>query len=288
MNGGAPVEFLRRFRIPARQTWRLAAACLALGIPLWFGNLYWLETSTHVLWLPGLPKAFDGYRIAVLSDMHINALVPEAWLKWQVDHVNRLKPDFIFLIGDYVQARQTRAELDAVWPILSGLRSRDGVAAVNGNHDNWADHAHALAKLEESGWSVRHRARFVSRRSERIAIVGAGDLLTEEIGLGEPLKGIPDGVFRIVLAHNPDTVDLPRTELADLFVSGHTHGGQVVIPVLDLAPLLPVKNRTYGQGLRKTPNGEPIFISRGTGWSIAPVRFWCRPEIPVLTLRRRD
>lgn len=89
--------------------------------------------------------------------------------------------------------------------------------------------------------------------------------------------------FRIVLAHNPDTADTAYEAPVDFMISGHTHGGQVRIPFFG-SPILPVRNKTYSQGVKQTPKKYPIFISRGIGWSILPIRFNCYPEIAVLEL----
>ena len=96
------------------------------------------------------------------------------------------------------------------------------------------------------------------------------------------LTGVPAGEPRIVLAHNPDTADEPWTARVDLMISGHTHGGQVVIPFLG-APILPVRNKAYASGLIETPRTR-LFITRGLGWAILPVRFNCAPELALLEL----
>jgi len=87
------------------------------------------------------------------------------------------------------------------------------------------------------------------------------------------------------LALNPDTADSYYASRVDLMISGHTHGGQVAPPFIG-APVLPVVNKTYSSGLKQSPKGEGVFISKGLGWAIAPVRFNCLPEIAVLELVR--
>jgi predicted MPP superfamily phosphohydrolase len=91
---------------------------------------------------------------------------------------------------------------------------------------------------------------------------------------------------RIVLAHNPDSADTIFESKPDLMISGHTHGGQVTIPFIG-SPVLPVKNKNYSFGLRYSYENVPVFISKGIGWAIYPVRFNCFPEIAVLTLTRK-
>ncbi len=114
-------------------------------------------------------------------------------------------------------------------------------------------------------------------------IAGAGDLWEDHKDLDEILRPIPEGDCRIVLAHNPDTADTSFNSRVDLFLSGHTHGGQVRIPFAG-PPILPVRNKAYSSGLINSPRGTPVFISRGIGWAIFPIRINCFPEIAVLEL----
>jgi predicted MPP superfamily phosphohydrolase len=97
------------------------------------------------------------------------------------------------------------------------------------------------------------------------------------------LRKVPKQDCRVVLAHNPDTADTTARQHTDLFITGHTHGGQVYIPAVG-TPVLPVRNKTYSSGLKKSRRGENVFICRGVGWSILPVRFLCPPEIALLEL----
>ena len=101
------------------------------------------------------------------------------------------------------------------------------------------------------------------------------------------VERIPAGECRIVLAHNPDTADTVEHAAIDLFISGHTHGGQVTVPFLR-TKVLPVKNKNYSSGLKQSAKRHPVFISRGIGWSIIPLRVRCSPEIAVITLTNQD
>ena len=114
-------------------------------------------------------------------------------------------------------------------------------------------------------------------------MVGVGDLWEDDIDIDEVLREVPKDECRIVLAHNPDSADSPYEGEVDLMISGHTHGGQVNVPFLG-PPVLPVKNKSYSSGLVRTTKGQSLFISRGIGWAIYPVRFNCFPEIPILEL----
>jgi predicted MPP superfamily phosphohydrolase len=154
---------------------------------------------------------------------------------------------------------------------------------VLGNHDHWADAARADYWIKHNGQDLRHKAVRIELNGQAIWLAGAGDFMTDHRDLDQVLAAIPDSDFRILLAHNPDTADSDYSRRIDLILAGHTHGGQVQIPFLG-SPYLPVHNKSYVSGLVTTTKSCQMFISRGIGWSILPVRFNCYPEIAVLEL----
>ena len=129
----------------------------------------------------------------------------------------------------------------------------------------------------------RHRVTSIDRHGSKLWLAGAGDLWEDHKSLDGLLSTIPKSDCRIVLAHNPDTADTEFSSRVDLMISGHTHGGQVRIPFVG-TPVLPVRNKTYSSGLKTSLRGKKVFISRGIGWAVYPVRFNCFPEIAVLEL----
>jgi predicted MPP superfamily phosphohydrolase len=185
--------------------------------------------------------------------------------------------------GDNVLGRDVPERVDEAWSLLGGLRAPLGVFSVLGNCDHWAGAERSLLRLRESGQDVRGRAVAIEKSGQRLWIAGAGDLLEDHLPLDQVLAEVPEGDCRIVLAHNPDTADTEFTARIDLMLAGHTHGGQVELPLIGI-PMLPVKNKTYSYGLKTTPKGFPVFISKGIGWGIFPGRLNCFPEIPILEL----
>lgn len=231
---------------------------------------------------PSLPKSFRGFRIVHLTDLHLGTLVSEHFIESVIQKANGLRPDLIVCTGDYVHAKNSVTEIDTVWPILAKLKARYGVYSVLGNHDHWANTERSLYWLEKTGQSVRHKCKAICRGNERIVIGGAGDFWTDDLNIDQAFSSSDEGDFRILLAHNPDTVDTSYSTPLSLVLSGHTHGGQVSVPFYG-PPVLPVKNKRYSHGLIKT-NNTTLFISKGLGWAIYPVRFNCYPEIAVLEL----
>ena len=176
----------------------------------------------------------------------------------------------------------TTEQIDIVWPVLSKLKARYGVYSVLGNHDHHADFNRSLYWLERSAQNIRHKCKPIYKGKERIVIGGAGDYWKDRLRIDDTFASSDERDCRILLSHNPDSVDEQFDTPLSLVLSGHTHGGQVVIPFLG-PPVLPVKNKNYSSGLISAAKTK-LFISKGIGWSGLPVRFNCHPEIAILEL----
>lgn len=246
---------------------------------------YWLQVNHYSIVSDRLPKSFHNFKIAVLTDLHYGILMPEPWIEQIINRVNSIGADVIIGVGDYVHAKRIDSELLVVWRHLKNLKAKNGVYFVNGNHDHWANTKLATQLLQESGFNVEHSPKLISKNGEQILISGVGDFWESNFLLDQTLSPFDPRLFKIVLAHNPDSVDLKHNTFVDLFVSGHTHGGQVRVPFLNYSPILPVKNKTYDCGIKKLKNKEQLFISRGIGWAVLPIRFNAPPEIAVLNLK---
>jgi uncharacterized protein len=134
-----------------------------------------------------------------------------------------------------------------------------------------------------TGQNLSHLVRPVTRGNSTLWFAGAEDLWEDHRDLDGLLNEIPEADCRVILAHNSDTADTAFTSRVDLMVSGHTHGGQVDIPFVG-TPVLPMRNKSYSHGLKISPRGLSVFISKGLGWAVYPIRFNCFPEIAVLEL----
>jgi predicted MPP superfamily phosphohydrolase len=257
------------------------AAALAGSYPVLIErNL--VQVNRYRIPVANLPHSFQKFTIAHLTDLHFGPLVSESFIEKIVQRTNKLRTDVVVCTGDFVHQRNTVKEIEKVWPILSKLEARHGVFSVLGNHDHWADFDRSLHWLERTGQNIRHACRPVYRGRDRILIGGAGDYWEDKLGIDKAFSCSDENECRILLCHNPDAIDTKYKTPMSLVVSGHTHGGQVIIPFYG-APVLPVKNKKYSSGLIETPKTR-LFISRGIGWSMYPVRFNCYPEIAVLEL----
>jgi predicted MPP superfamily phosphohydrolase len=179
---------------------------------------------------------------------------------------------------------------------LAQLRARIGVVAVLGNHDWWEDEARTRRAFDAAGIPLLDNGRriltpgrrLVREAAEGLAVCGVGDLWEDLQDYEHALGGLPAGMTRLLLAHNPDVAEEPGLvrggRRVDLLLSGHTHGGQVRLPGLG-TPLVPSRyGQKYAQGLIQGPVC-PVFVSRGIGVSMLPLRCGVSPEIAVLELR---
>ena len=258
------------------------SALLLVGAYPTFIERNLVSVNRYQIPVSGLPPSFHGYTIAHLTDLHLCFLVSENFVENVVNKTNQLKPDLIVCTGDYVHDRNTTKTIDRVWPMLSQLQAKDGVYSVLGNHDHWADTNRSQYWLERTGQNLRHTSKALYRGKERIVLGGAGDYWEDELGIDTAFASSDEHDYRILLAHNPDSADSTFQTPLSLVISGHTHGGQVVVPFYG-PPVLPVQNKKYTSGLVQTEK-TAVFISRGLGWALYPVRFNCPPEIALLEL----
>ncbi len=246
---------------------------------------HWDEVVALEMPLPRLEKAFDGYRIAQLSDMHLGDGMSRARLDGIVEKTNNLGADLIVLTGDYVSGDGARWAKD-ITGALSNLQARDGVMAVLGNHDIWADAKVIRRALRDAGIRELNNDVHILRRGHaQTFIVGLDDPWYGKPKLEPILAHLPAKGAAILLAHEPDFADqFSQYGRFDLQLSGHSHGGQVCLPTG-----IPLRLPGYGQ---KYPRGQYqigdmiLYTNRGIGSSGIPVRFNCRPEISLFTLRK--
>ena len=244
------------------------------------GNI--LQINHYNIPVTNLPNSFSGFKIVHITDIHYGPLVSLDFVKKVIGKANSINGDMIVCTGDYVHERNEIEQIDTVWPIISQLKATYGVYSVLGNHDHWADFNKSEYWLNKSGQNIRHKSVKIGKNGEEIWLGGAGDYYEDSVGIDRAFENVPQEKCKIVLAHNPDTADQNFITTVDLVVSGHTHGGQVKIPFVG-TPILPVENKKYSSGYIQTPK-TGVFISRGIGWTIIPVRFNCFPEIAVLNL----
>lgn len=252
--------------------------------PFGFWHRQRLEVVTVEIGIRGLAPAFDGYRIAYLSDLHKSAIVPRWWLERAVQRALEVKPDLIALGGDYVHDDVRYAP--GLADLLAPLAAPDGVVAVLGNHDHYIGPAHVRDALRQAGIAeLLNTSRVLRRGDGALAVAGVGDLQCEVIDFTAAVGSLPPAMPRIVLSHDPDVFAYwPQALRLDLMISGHTHGGQAYLPILG-PPFVPSQfGFRYLKGLFR--DGErQLYVSRGVGASGVPFRWGCPAELTVVVLR---
>jgi predicted MPP superfamily phosphohydrolase len=259
------------------------AGCLLWGFWLEPASLRVQEVDMRLAWPYPRPL-----RVAVVSDLHVGSPYETvAHLHTVVDRINAAHPDLICLLGDFVTVDViggTAVPAEQIGGELSRLRAPAGVAAVLGNHDHASSRPGVYQALSGAGIRVLEdtAVRFATP-SGPVWIAGVSDLWTGHHDMGRALGGIPVGEAPIiVITHNPDIFpEVPSRVL--LTLAGHTHGGQVRLP---LVGSLIVPSR-YGQrfvGGHIKEEGRDLFVTTGVGTSGIPVRFGVPPTISLLTI----
>jgi predicted MPP superfamily phosphohydrolase len=235
----------------------------------------------RTLVLPGLDPRHDGLRVVQLSDLHVGPRTPPSRIRAAVDEANRFQPDLVALTGDYVS--KARAEVAQIREQLGGLSAP--TVAVLGNHDHWVDAEGTTASLRSLGYGVlRNQHTTLALRGAPFTVVGIDDLLTRHADPGRALAGASRG-SRLVLAHGPKTADLLRQGGEPLLcLSGHTHGGQVSIPLITPLVLHGLMREPYTRGLFRLGEVQ-LYVNRGVGDSALGMRVNSPPEVTLLTLR---
>lgn len=233
--------------------------------------------------IPGLPQAFDGLRLAQLTDVHHGPAVGLEYVEQAVELANGLEPDVIALTGDYISV--SSAFTAPCMGALGSLRAPLGVHGVLGNHDHWHDPDVTRDEMACAGIiELTNEGRWIERQGQGLYLAGVGDLWEDNQRLEQALERVPHDAAAILLSHNPDYNEHMDDRRVKLMLAGHTHGGQVRLPLVG-APIHP---SDYGQkylaGIVKD-GWKQVYVSRGVGVVGPPVRFRCRPEVTLLTLK---
>lgn len=242
----------------------------------------WYEVSTLPIVLPRLAPAFHGYRVVQISDIHMDRWMTPARLTGIVELVNQQRPDLAVITGDFVTS--TRPHLIAgLRAALSRLHAPDGVLAVLGNHDYWQQTELLRAMFPEAGLTeLSNAVHTVRRGAARLQIAGLDDVRAGHARLDDVLVALPNTTdCAILLVHEPDFADTAALSgRFDLQLSGHSHGGQIVLPLIG-PPFLPRMGRKYPAGRYRVGHMQ-LYTNRGLG--VIP-RVNCRPEISVFVLQ---
>lgn len=231
--------------------------------------------------IAGLPRALDGYTIAQVSDVHVGLFMQEDELRRGLAYAQELKPDLLVVTGDMVDFEPRQVPMLA--RALADLRPRDGVFAVPGNHDHYAGASVVMNLLRAGGVRPLVNEGLVLRPGDGggFALLGVDDLAGTWRGggprLGQALAMVPDDRPRVLLSHQPQSIELWEGRVA-LQLSGHTHGGQINPGFQPARAMLPYLAGRYEVG------ATTLWVNRGFGTSGPPSRIGAPPEITKVVL----
>ncbi len=271
---------------------RLIAATVAITVVLSAIGVYNAvktpDVKTVEIALPGLPTAFDGFRIVQLTDLHASRLLQGPWMRAVVDKANALKPDLTVITGDMVDG-SPQARANDVKP-LQALTARHGVFAIPGNHEYYSGYQGWLNVFENLGLHMLvNRHVLITHHNQKIVLAGITDHAANRFGMPEPdtaaaLADAPPDSTIILLSHRPGGAKQNAQAGVSLQLSGHTHGGQI----LGAHVLTKMANEGFVNGLYDV-NAMTLYVSMGTGlWNGFPVRLGRPSEITQIVLRAKQ
>lgn len=256
-----------------------------------------LKIERYTIGVRNLPRGLEGMRVVQISDTHLGPHVPPEFVARVVRESIGLRPDVFLLTGDYVhRGTDCNARAAALFEPL--VETGRPVIGVLGNHDWYGDGRDMARRLTKVGVRMVDNDRvFIDAAmrgvteeapAEGVCIAGLGDFGKDTMDFEAAFRGVPEGMARIVLQHQPDAVETrefvegPRM---DVIFAGHTHGGQIRLPLIGAPVTLSRYGQKYASGLAQGPRC-PVVVSRGVGMSFLPVRIGVRPEVVEVTLVR--
>ncbi|HZL83039.1 MAG TPA: metallophosphoesterase [Candidatus Deferrimicrobium sp.] len=281
---------MRRERVLGATAIVVGALAGAAAVEGFLREPFQLDVTRLTIVSPRLPAGFDGLKIAQLSDLHLHH-ISRAY-RTAIDVIRRERPHLVVITGDLVDCPE---ETSACIAFLSELRAaaRVPVVVVPGN---W-DHRAFPTKRSIAAWHKRFQAEtgirvlvnqnvVLRRGGDHMWLVGTDDPYFGHADLDASFKGVPDTAFALVLTHAPEAFEeLAERPAARLVLAGHTHGGQVRLPFIGAVRVPSRYGTRFAHGLFKL--GDTLFyVNAGMGMSHLPIRFLCRPELTVLTLKK--
>jgi len=284
-----------RIRTPVltRRNLLIASAAAVAGVALYSNEIsrHEIEITRPIFSIKNLPPAFDGFRIAQISDIHLEEYTEDYFLRHVIHHVNALAPDMVLVTGDFI----SRGPLSDAVSFTAASRCAELLATLHcptrygilGNHDAVVGSRIIRNHMESNGLPilVNQNVR-IERGGQHIFLAGLDDIEFGKPNLNLAVPASPDAPV-LLMVHEPDYADTvathPRGKRVDFILSGHTHGGQIRIP--GLRPLaLPPNGKLYPHGHYLVGSSQ-LYVNRGIGTVGVPFRLNCAPEITLATLR---
>lgn len=228
-------------------------------------------------------------KILQFSDMHVSEYFSEREIENVVKKINEENPDIVFFTGDLIDEYnnyENKDNVNEIWDALGEINANIGKYAIYGNHD-YGGGAEQIYKrvMEKSGFVILKNEK-ITLEDYNINIIGMDDSIFGKFEKNKLIDFLNEESFNIVLSHEPDVIDYLLEYNIDLFLSGHSHGGQVNLPLVNSLPLLAKK---YTGGIYSFNNYRQttLYVNVGLGTSQMPLRFMAPPELSVFILNNK-
>lgn len=283
-------DFSRRDFIKKGLKTLFSLAGLMIGSGFYARNIepFWLSITHHEILHLSIPKGFNGIKVLQFSDTHLGFHYQLSDLQKAVQVINDLQPDIVVFTGDLLDNPNQFHEQNQTIAILKEVKAPLGKYSVYGNHDHGGYGTENYARMmKESGFILlKNSSRNINYQNEQITIAGIDEPMLGNPDWEQTLSQHKDNQFCLLLSHAPDLANVAQKHGVSLQLSGHSHGGQVKLPLF--GPLMkPLFAHNYFEGLY---NLAPLtlYVNRGLGTTRLPIRLLSRPEISLFTLIRKD
>jgi predicted MPP superfamily phosphohydrolase len=237
---------------------------------------------------PNIPEGFDGVKIVQFSDTHLGFQYNINQFTKLIKKINLQEPDLILFTGDLLDEPNQFQEFNQVLELLTALHAPLGKFCIYGNHDHGGYGSEIYRNIMESAGFIvlLNKSRQIKRNNSRFSLIGIDDAMLGSPDLQKAMKNVPDGQFKLLLSHAPDLAEHAYQEKIHWQLSGHSHGGQVKIPLYG-ALVKPPYGRIYTEGYYSIGESEPLslYVNRGIGTTRLPFRFLAVPELTVFTMK---
>ncbi|MFS0861298.1 metallophosphoesterase [Fredinandcohnia sp. 179-A 10B2 NHS] len=273
---------------------RMFATTSATVIATSFGYIYaryiepkQIQITNHTIMHPLIPADFHNKKIVQFSDTHIGHYFDLDQLTRVVNIINGLKPDILFFTGDLMDEPNKYAAVNHLVPILSELQAKHGKFAIYGNHDHGGYGSEIYKNLmKQTDFSLlMNSSTSITINNSKITVAGLDDVMLGRPDFLTTFKGIEPSSYTILLSHEPDIAERASDTGAHLQLSGHSHGGQIQLPIIGPLITPPLGSKYYEGKHTVGENKMQLFVNRGLGTTRLPLRFLSKPEISVYTLQ---
>jgi uncharacterized protein len=247
-----------------------------------------LEITNYKISDSAIPQAFNNKKIIQFSDTHLGFQYELKQLEELIEKINSQKPDIVFFTGDLMDEPNKYQEADQIAPILKRIQAPLGRYAIYGNHDHGGYGSDIYKSImEDSGFTLLlNENRKLEFSGSSIGIIGIDDAMLGRPDIKLASENMDEASFNILLSHAPDLADAASSFSINLQLSGHSHGGQIKLPLFG-ALVKPPNAERYYEGFYEIGHQNPLtlYVNRGLGTTRLPFRFLSRPELTVFTLQ---